>query len=210
MSQIEPKHIAIAGNIGSGKTSLAELLSKYYGWDLKVESVEDNPYLRDFYQDMNRWAFPLQIYFLHSRFKQLIEIRHRTQTVIQDRTIYEDAYIFTRNLFESQIMNERDYQTYSEVFDTMHSMIGAPDLLIYLRGNIGLLIDRIAQRGRDYESKISIRYLENLNQRYEKWISTYTDSELMIIEIEKYDFVNNPNDMGRILHKIHAELFGLF
>lgn len=210
MDKKEPKHIAIAGNIGAGKTTLVKKLASHYDWEPHLEAVDHNPYLEDFYYDMSKWAFPLQIYFLNSRFNQVLEIRSSEQTIIQDRTIYEDAFIFAKNLKESKYLDARDYQTYFELFKSMSRMIQPPDLLIYLRAGISKLIEQISRRGREYESSISIKYLEDLNRNYEEWISGYQDGKLLIIDVNEIDYVNNPDDFGLIINKIEAELHGLF
>ena len=204
------KHIAISGNIGCGKTTLAEKLSKHYGWTPLYESVDHNPYLRDFYGDMTRWAFHLQIYFLNSRFRQINEIRANAKTTIQDRTIYEDAYIFAPNLYAMGLMTNRDFQNYATLFELMESTVKAPDLLIYLRSSIPNLVGQIHKRGREYENSISIDYLSRLNERYEAWIHTYNKGKLLIIDVDKINFVDNPEDLGNIIERINAELNGLF
>lgn len=203
-------HIAVAGNIGAGKTTLVTKLSKHYGWQAQFEAVDDNPYLADFYGDMAKWAFPLQIYFLHSRFNQVRAIRDADHDIIQDRTIYEDAHIFARNLFDGGHLSERDYQNYFSLFESMTSLISPPDVLIYLRASISTLIEQIGKRGRDYEANINIRYLETLNQHYENWINNYSDGKLLIVDVNTRDFVNNPEDLGHIIQRIDAELHGLF
>ncbi len=210
MNTNEPKHIAIAGNIGAGKTTLVKKLASTYQWEPHLEAVDDNPYLSDFYYDMSKWAFPLQIYFLNSRFNQVLEIRKSEQTIIQDRTIYEDAFIFAKNLKDSRYLDERDYNTYFDLFQSMSKMIKPPDLLIYLRAGIPKLIEQISRRGRDYESSISIKYLEDLNRNYEEWIGNYKEGKLLIIDVNKLDYVNNPEDLGLVLSKVEAELHGLF
>ena len=209
-TQQKGRHIAIAGNIGAGKTSLTNLLAKHYKWTPYYESVDDNPYLSDFYKDMKRWAFNLQIYFLSNRFKQIIEIRRSGKTVIQDRTIYEDAYIFAPNLHALGLMSTRDYENYVNLFHLMTSLIEPPDLLIYLRASVPKLVEHIQKRGRDFESKISIDYLTKLNERYEAWISNYNLGELLIIDIDKIDFVENPEDFSYVVDRIDAKLHGLF
>jgi deoxyadenosine/deoxycytidine kinase len=205
-----PKHIAICGNIGSGKTTLAEKLSKHYGWEAQMESVEDNPYLRDFYNDMHRWAFHVQIYFLNSRFQQVNQIRASARTTIQDRTIYEDAYIFAANLHHSGFITPRDYQSYLDIFNSMINFVQPPDLLIYLRADIPKLVQQIEKRGRDYEYAIRIDYLKNLNQHYENWISNYTLGKLLIIDVNNLDFVERVEDFSLIVNKIDLELNNLF
>ncbi|MFK7921069.1 MAG: deoxynucleoside kinase [Bacteroidia bacterium] len=210
MNTKEPKHIAIAGNIGAGKTTLVRKLAQTYQWEPHLEAVDDNPYLSDFYYDMSKWAFPLQIYFLNSRFNQVLEIRKSQNTIIQDRTIYEDAFIFAKNLKDSRYLDERDYDTYFDLFKSMSKMIKPPDLLIYLRAGIPKLIEQISRRGRDYESSISIKYLEDLNRNYEEWIESYSEGKLLIIDVNDLDYVNNPEDLGLVLSRIEAELHGLF
>lgn len=203
-------YFAIAGNIGAGKTSLAELLSKHYGWVAHFEDVIDNPYLDDFYNHMERWSFNLQIYFLNSRFRQLDGIRNSNKNFIQDRTIYEDAHIFAPNLHAMGLMNQRDFNNYQSLFGLMESMIKGPDILIYLRSSIPNLVHKIHKRGREYENSISIEYLSRLNERYEAWISTYDKGKLLIVDVDEIDFVENKEDLGKIIEKIDAELNGLF
>ncbi len=203
-------HIAVAGNIGAGKTTLVNKLSKHYGWEPQFEAVDDNPYLEDFYESMEKWAFPLQIYFLHSRFNQVRTIRETDQDIIQDRTIYEDAHIFARNLHEGGFLAKRDYENYFSLFQSMTSMITPPDLLIYLRASIPTLIGQIAKRGRDYESKINLNYLKSLNVHYETWIENYDAGGLLVVNVNEVDFVNRPEDLGTIINRIDAELHGLF
>ncbi len=203
-------HVAIAGNIGSGKTTLTRLLSKHYKWKPHYEDVEDNPYLDDFYNEMERWSFNLQIYFLNSRFRQILEIRERGQKVIQDRTIYEDAYIFAPNLHAMGLMTNRDYENYKSLFDLMESVTKGPDLLIYLRSSIPNLVKQIHKRGRDYENSISIEYLSRLNERYEAWITTYNKGKVIILDVDDLDFVEKPEHLGEVISKIDAEINGLF
>lgn len=203
-------HIAVAGNIGAGKTTLVTKLSKHYNWTPQFEAVDDNPYLKDFYDSMEKYAFPLQIYFLHSRFNQVRTIRDTDQNIIQDRTIYEDAHIFARNLYEGGNLTKRDFENYFSLFHSMTSLITPPDLLIYLQASIPTLIDQIGKRGRDYESKINIKYLESLNNHYESWIENYTEGNLLIVNVNDIDFVNNPEDLGGIIQRIDAQLHGLF
>lgn len=202
-------HIAVAGNIGSGKTTLTNMLAKRYGWTPRFESVEFNPYLEDFYKDMKRWSFNLQIYFLNTRFKDVVEISKCTETIIQDRTIYEDAKIFAPNIHAMGNMSNRDFANYSALFDLMMSLVKKPDLLIYLRSTIPHLIAKIQKRGREYEQSMQIDYLKGLNDRYEEWISGY-DGKLLVIDADEIDFQNNPKDFQSITDKIDAKLFGLF
>jgi deoxyadenosine/deoxycytidine kinase len=207
---IQAQHIAVAGNIGAGKTTLTEQLAKHYGWQAMYEDTTENPYLSDFYNDMQRWSFNLQIYFLNSRYQQVLSIRKGDQAVIQDRTIYEDAYIFAPNLHEMGLMSERDFSNYSELFETMSSQVQGPDLLIYLRSSIQTLVEHIANRGRDYEGNMSLDYLKRLNKKYEDWISRYTEGPLLIIDIDNLDFKSNQADLGKIINMVDAELHGLF
>jgi deoxyadenosine/deoxycytidine kinase len=210
MSKLELKHIAIAGNIGAGKTTLTELLSKHYGWMPEYESVENNPYLSDFYEDMHRWSFNLQIYFLNSRFQQLVKLRNGSQTVIQDRTIYEDAYIFAPNLHQMGLMSTRDFDNYQSLFKTMNSMIAPPDLMIYLQASIPSLVENIQNRAREYEENIRLDYLRKLNQYYDTWIESYKVGKLLIVNIDDMDFLNNKEDFASIVEKIDKEINGLF
>jgi len=203
-------HIAITGNIGAGKTTLSEMLSKHYNWDVLYESVDANPYLDDFYHDMEKWAFNLQIYFLGSRFKQITEINKSNKNVIQDRTIYEDAYIFAENLHDMGFLSDRDFGSYRSIFEMMTAFVSAPDLLVYLRADISKLVSQIAKRGRDYETTISIEYLSKLNEKYEKWINNYKEGKLLIIDINDMDFVKIPEDFGSIIDRIDSNINGLF
>jgi len=193
-------HIALAGNIGAGKTTLTELLSKHYKWSAHYEDVDENPYLNDFYEDMQRWSFNLQIYFLNSRFKQVVDIRSSTKTVIQDRTIYEDAEIFAT----------RDFNNYHSLFLMMTKFVQAPDLLIYLRASVPTLVNQIQKRGRDYESSIRIDYLKQLNERYEAWINRYKAGKLLIIDVDRINFQSNPEDLSNVIDRIDAQIHGLF
>ena len=202
-------HIAIAGNIGSGKTTLTRLLAKHFGWTPHFEEVDHNPYLDSFYEDMQRWSFNIQIFFLNSRFRQVIDIRNSGKDVIQDRTIYEDAMIFAPNLYSMGLMESRDFENYRSLFDLMSKFLQAPDLLIYLRASVPTLMRQIAKRNRDYEQSIRLDYLSNLNERYEEWISGYKEGKLLIIESDKLE-LENPEDLGTIVEKIEASLNGLF
>jgi len=203
-------YVAIAGNIGAGKTTLTKLLAKHYKWEPHYEDVLENPYLEDFYNKMERWSFNLQIYFLNSRFRQILQIRESGKKIIQDRTIYEDAYIFAPNLHAMGLMANRDFENYRSLFDLMESVVKGPDLLIYLRSSIPNLVSQIHKRGREYENTISIDYLSRLNERYEGWIHNYDKSNLLIIDVDEINFVDNPEDLGDIITKIDAELHGLF
>ena len=203
-------HVAIAGNIGAGKTTLTKLLAKHYKWEPHYESVEENPYLDDFYGEMERWSFNLQVYFLNSRFRQILEIRETGKNLIQDRTIYEDARIFAPNLHAMGLMPNRDYQNYESLFELMERLVTPPDLLIYLRASIPTLVGQIHKRGRDYENSISIDYLSRLNERYEAWISKYTKGKLLIIDVDNLNFVDKQEDLGQVIDKIDAQINGLF
>ena len=203
-------HIAIAGNIGSGKTTLTGLLSKQYGWTPHYEAVDDNPYLHDFYEEMQRWSFNLQIYFLNKRFSQMVDIRKSGATVIQDRTIYEDAHIFAPNLHAMGLMSSRDYDTYKTLFDLISSLIQPPDLLIYLRASVPTLVSQIQKRGRKYENGIRLDYLHRLNERYEAWISEYNLGKMLIVDVDTNNFEEIQEDLGSVINKIDAELYGLF
>ena len=204
------KHIAIAGNIGAGKTTLTTQLAKHFGWEPHFEDVEDNPYLSDFYHDMQRWSFNLQIYFLNSRYSQILSIQQGEKTIIQDRTIYEDARIFAPNLHEMGLMSQRDFENYYSLFEVMIQQVQPPDLLIYLKASIPTLVGHIQQRGRDYEGSISLDYLKRLNERYDSWVSTYTEGKLLVINADEIDFFNRPEDLGEVINKVQAELHGLF
>ena len=203
-------HIAIAGNIGSGKTTLTAMLAKSFKWEPHFEDADDNPYLYDFYEDMQRWSFNLQMYFLNNRFKQVLKIREGTKSVVQDRTIYEDAYIFAPNLHVMGLMSTRDYNNYLSMFDLMKTCIKPPDLLIYLRGSVPALVKQIQKRGREYENAIRLDYLNRLNERYEAWIEGYDLGKVLIIDIDEINFEENPEDLGVIITKINGELYGLF
>jgi deoxyadenosine/deoxycytidine kinase len=203
-------HIAIAGNIGSGKTTLTGLLSKHFKWEAHYEDVDTNPYLHSFYEDMQRWSFKLQVYFLNSRFRQIVQIHKENKKVIQDRTIYEDAHIFAPNLHEMGLMNSRDFDNYSSLFELMTTFIKAPDLLIYLKASVPTLVQQIQQRGREYENSIRLDYLKSLNERYDNWIETYDNGKLLIINVDDLNFRDMPEDLGIIIEKINAEMHGLF
>lgn len=206
----KPKHIAVAGNIGAGKTTLTELLAKHYKWIPHFEDVEHNPYLNDFYEDMPRWSFQLQIYFLNSRLNQLVEIRTGSETIIQDRTIYEDAYIFAPNLHEMGLMSKRDFDNYATFFQTLKTMVQPPDLLIYLQASVPTLVGQIQARGREYEENIRLDYLKRLNEYYNRWIEGYKEGPLLIINVDNNRFNQNEEDLGKIISKIDAQLYGLF
>ena len=203
-------HIAVAGNIGSGKTTLTRILSKHFNWEPHFEDVDDNPYLNDFYGDMQRWSFNLQVYFLNSRFNQVLDIRKSDKTVIQDRTIYEDAYIFATNLHSMGLMTTRDFENYYTLFNLMVSLVQPPDLVIYLRASVPTLVNQIQKRGRKYEDSIRLDYLKRLSERYESWVETYNDGKLLIVDADSMDFLGNPEDVNLIIDKINAELHGLF
>lgn len=203
-------HLAVSGNIGSGKTTLTEKLSKHYDWKAEFEAVDNNPYLQDFYEDMNRWSFHLQVYFLNSRFNQIKKIQESTISTIQDRTIYEDAYIFAANLYKSNLLSKRDYLNYKNLFDSMIAHVKAPDLLIYLKADIPKLVGQIEKRGRTYETTMRIDYLKNLNEHYEEWIGNYKEGKLLIVDVNDLDFVERQEDFSSIVHKIDREMFGLF
>jgi deoxyadenosine/deoxycytidine kinase len=203
-------HIAVAGNIGAGKTTLAGLLSKHYGWEAHFEDVDENPYLNDFYEDMQRWSFALQIHFLNSRFNQVQALRQSGKKIIQDRTIYEDAHIFAPNLHAMNLKLDRDFENYTALFNVMSGLIQPPDLLIYLRASIPTLVKHIQSRGRDYEETIRLDYLKRLNERYEAWISSYDKGKLLIIDVDNIDFIENPKDLSEVINKIDANLHGLF
>ncbi len=204
------KYIAIAGNIGAGKTTLCGKLSRHFQWEPHFESTDDNPYLEDFYHDMQRWSFNLQIYFLNNRYQQILQILEGQQTVIQDRTIYEDAYIFAPNLHDMGLMSKRDFENYFSLFKTMSSQIQAPDLLIYLRSSISTLVSHIQSRGREYEGSMSLDYLKRLNNRYEQWIGDYREGKLLVVDTDEIDFEKNHEDLGNIVEKVQRELHGLF
>jgi len=203
-------YIAVAGNIGSGKTTLTGLLAKHFKWEPHYEDVDDNPYLNDFYEDMQRWSFNLQIYFLKNRFSQIVDFRKSGRNIIQDRTIYEDAQIFAPNLNGMGLLSTRDFNNYLDMFNLISQFIAPPDLLIYLRASVPTLVRNIQSRGRDYENNIRLDYLKRLNERYESWISGYTEGKLLIIDVDDNAFATNPEDLGKIVEKIQAEINGLF
>lgn len=203
-------HIAISGNIGSGKTTLAGLLAKNFGWEAHYENMDNNPYIHSFYEDMQRWSFNLQIYFLNTRFRQILQIRDSGKTVVQDRTIYEDAHIFAPNLHDMNLMTSRDYENYAALFEMMSSFLKAPDLLIYLKASVPTLVRQIQLRGREYEEAIRLDYLKSLNERYEKWIEGYDLGKLLVIDVDEIDFMERPEDLGIIIDRVNADLHGLF
>jgi len=203
-------HIAVAGNIGSGKTTLTGLLSKHFKWKPFYESVDNNPYLNSFYEDMQRWSFNLQIYFLSTRLKQIIEIQQQKKTVIQDRTIFEDAHIFAPNLHSMGLMSTRDFENYRDLFEQIKALIRPLDLLIYLRASVPTLVQQIQVRGREYENAIRLDYLASLNERYEAWISEYTEGRLLIIDVDELRFYDSQKHLSTVIERINAELNGLF
>lgn len=204
------KHIAVTGNIGAGKTTLCTKLADHYGWDVQYEEADNNPYLDDFYHDMKRWSFNLQIFFLNSRYSQLLELQQGDSIVIQDRTIYEDAYIFAPNLHEMGLMEHRDFNNYFSLFKSMVSQVRPPDLLIYLQASIPTLVSHIQDRGRDYEGSMSLDYLRNLNDRYDNWIKNYNEGNKLIVNVDQKDLKNNPEDFAGVLESIDSQLHGLF
>lgn len=204
------KHVALAGNIGAGKTTLCEILARHFGWDVHYEDTENNPYLSDFYLDMKRWSFNLQVFFLSSRYQQMLRIQQGNRTVVQDRTIYEDAFIFAPNLADMGLMERRDFENYTTLFQSIISQIKAPDLLIYLKASIPTLVEHIQSRGRDYEGSISIEYLKRLNERYDNWIGNYREGRLLVINVDQFDFSNNQEHAAKVLEMVQAELHGLF
>jgi deoxyadenosine/deoxycytidine kinase len=206
----KPKHIAVAGNIGAGKTTLTEMLSKHYKWIPQFEDVDQNPYLNDFYEDMPRWSFNLQIYFLNTRLNKLLDIQRGTETVIQDRTIFEDAHIFAPNLYEMGLMGKRDYDNYFSFYATLKTMVSPPDLLIYLKASVPTLVSQIQKRGRDYEENIRLDYLKRLNEYYNKWIDGYKEGNLLVIDCDVNKFAEKEEDFGEIISKVDGQLYGLF
>ena len=203
-------HIAVAGNIGSGKSTLTNLLARHYGWEPRFEAVEGNPYLEDYYHDIHRWSFNLEVYFLKERFRDLIAISQTDHTIIQDRTIYEGVYVFMENNKAMDNLSDRDYETYMELFEQMMSMVKLPDLMIYLRASVPHLVSNIQKRGRDYEQAIQLDYLQNLNERYDDFIYNKYQGKVMTVEKDNLDFLNNPHDLAKIIDRIDANLFGLF
>ena len=204
------KHIAVAGNIGAGKTTLTSVLAKHYKWTPHFEDIDQNPYLVDFYEDMHRWSFNLQVYFLNNRLKSVESIRNGKDIVIQDRTIYEDAYIFAPNLYDMGLMNKRDFENYTSLFHTLIKLVQPPDLLIYLKASIPKLVDQIQKRGREYEENIRLDYLKRLNENYNKWIDKYEDGQLLVIDIDNLDFTENDEDLAEVLRRVDAQINGLF
>jgi len=203
-------HIAVAGNIGSGKTTLTKLLARQFDWIAEFEEIEDNPYLTSFYEDMQRWSFNLQVFFLNTRIRQVVEIRKKKKPVVQDRTIFEDAYIFAPNLHEMSLMATRDFENYMSLFDLVNSFIQPPDLLIYLKASTATLVNQIQKRGRKYESSIRLDYLQSLNERYDKWASSYNLGKILVIDVDTCNFSDNSDDLSYVIEKVNAELYGLF
>lgn len=203
-------HIAVAGNIGSGKSTLTSLLSKHFGWDAHYEDADDNPYMNDFYNDMQRWSFNLQIYFLNTRFNQILSFRRSGKTLVQDRTIYEDAYIFAPNLHAMGLMSTRDFENYFTLFNMLASLIQPPDLVVYLRASVPTLVKQIQKRGRKYEDNIRLDYLKRLNERYEAWIESYKLGKMLIVDVDTYNFIDKPEDMSVVIDKVNASVHGLF
>jgi len=206
----EVKHIVIAGNIGAGKTTLTNALSKHFGWEPQYEDVENNPYLNDFYEDMPRWSFNLQVFFLNSRFKQILDIQRGSQVIIQDRSIYEDAQIFAPNLHAMGLMSTRDFENYLSLFETISSSIKPPDLVIYLKASIPTLVNQIQKRGREYEENLRLDYLKKLNEYYDNWATKFEDARMLVIDVDNCNFVDDKNQMETVVNKVLAELNGLF
>ena len=206
----EVKHIVIAGNIGAGKTTLTNALSKHFGWEPQYEDVENNPYLNDFYEDMPRWSFNLQVFFLNSRFKQILEIQRGNKVIIQDRSIYEDAQIFAPNLHAMGLMSTRDFENYLSLFETISSSIKAPDLVIYLKASIPTLVNQIQKRGREYEENLRLDYLKKLNEYYDNWANKFDEGRMLVIDVDNCNFVDDKNQMETVVNKVLAELNGLF
>ncbi len=204
------KHIAIAGNIGAGKTTLTKILAKHFSWLPQFEDVENNPYLNDFYEDMPRWSFNLQVYFLNSRFRQIVEIQQGSEVVIQDRTINEDAQIFAPNLHGMGLMSTRDFENYTKLYETIRGLIRPPDLLIYLKASVPTLVNQIQKRGREYEDNLRLDYIRRLNEYYEKWISNYSEGRLLVIDVDQINFAEDEEAQGEVINKVRAELYGLF
>ena len=202
-------HIAIAGNIGSGKTTLTRMLAEHYGWTAQMEAVTKNPYMDDYYKDFKRWSFPMEVFFLKERFRDVLAIANSTETIVQDRSIFEGVYVFTANNYKQGNLSDRDFETYMELFDIMMEQVPQPDLMIYLRSSVPHLVENIQKRGRDYEQSIKLDYLVGLNRHYEDWIASY-EGNLLVIEADELDFENRPEDFALITDKIDAQLFGLF
>lgn len=209
-TKITPKHIAVAGNIGAGKTTLTEMLARHYNWSPHFEEIDYNPYINDFYDDMYRWSFNLQIFFLNSRLRQVLDIQRGKDTVIQDRTIYEDADIFAPNLHEMGLMSTRDFQNYYDFYTTLKQLVRPPDLVIYLKGTVPALVERIQRRGREYEENIRLDYLKKLNELYNKWAKNYKEGKILVVDIDKVNFVEKDEDFGEIINKVESALYGLF
>ena len=203
-------HIAIAGNIGSGKSTLTQMLAKHYGWEARFEAVTDNPYLEDYYRDIHRWSFNLEVFFLKERFRDLLSITHSDHTVVQDRTIFEGVYVFMQNNKAMGNLSDRDYTTYMELFEQMMQVVSYPDLMIYLKASVPHLVGNIQKRGRDYEQTMQLDYLENLNRRYDDFIFNKYKGRVMVIDKDPLDFQNNPKDFALIVDRIDQTLFGLF
>ena len=210
IKNIRVVHIAVSGNIGAGKTTLTQMLSKHYGWEMRLEPVVINPYLEDYYKDIKRWSFALEVYFLKERFRDILDIAHTNKTIIQDRSIFEGVYVFVENNYRQGNLSETDFRTYMELFDLITNITKNPDLMIYLRKSVPELVRQIQKRGRDYEQTIQLDYLEGLNNRYEDFIFNKYKGEVLVIESDGMDFEHNPDDLRKIVDKIDARLFGLF